>query len=130
MVSLRGARRCFEITVLNDPQRCWAGDTRHQCADRNAKRRSRLGVGRPFDGDEKECRTLLVGKRDESLSNLTEAYMVILRRWNLLLNKLAYSRDALSFGATGPGSVDEDIVQDRHNQTRRSCPGRKLARFS
>lgn len=51
--------------------------------------------------------------------------MVILRRWRLLLNELDHSRDASSFGVTGPRSVDEDIVQDRHQPNPQIVSGTK-----
>ena len=43
-------------------------DARHQCSDWNTG----LGIGQTLDCDEMECRTLLVGKFDESLPNLAK----------------------------------------------------------
>jgi hypothetical protein len=51
--------------------------------------------------------------------------VVILIWWKLLGRQLARPREAASFRATGPHSIDEDIVQDREQPNPKVVPGAK-----
>src|ERR1700740_2059346 len=110
-----GGPRCFWVAVDKRPERrSGASDARHQRAHRNCKRRSRFGIAETFDGNEMESRTLLVRQLDERFPDLAKTQVDILHRRNLLLEQLFHPSEAANFRAAGARSINENVVQDRH----------------
>ena len=55
--------------------------------------------------------------------------MVVLPGWNMRLRQFADACEALSLRTTSPGSIDEDIVHDRHQPNPHIVSGAKARAF-
>jgi hypothetical protein len=70
-----GAMRGRSHATISMPRRL---RTAISTRNRNAERRSSLGISQPLDGDQMESLTLVVGKLDECLPDLAKAYVMVL----------------------------------------------------
>ena len=130
MAVFGGVRRFCGIRLFSCPQRvAGARNARHQCPNGNALCDCRLGITKPFDGYQVQSCALLIGKLDERLPNLAKADVVVLGWRKLLFNELACSFEALSFCASGAGSVNENIVHDRQQPHSQISSGTKAPAF-